>query len=182
MHAAPPAGPPPPEWKHGALSRGEVDALMTQHGRSEGLYLVRESTRTPGGFVLSCIAAGTLQHYIIGKYGGQFGIDDGPKFNTLEDLIGYYQTTIDRLPTRLIKACPAQAVVARAPEQYEVRRARRAGLPGPSDPLGLQHPAPCTPLPCTLHPAPRSPAPRTLHPAPRTLHPAPRTLRPAPRW
>ena len=47
-------------WYHGQISREETDALLQQNGD----YLVRESTRKPGSYVLSARWDG-LRHFII---------------------------------------------------------------------------------------------------------------------
>lgn len=52
-------------WLHGPIGRAEVQQLIDDNGNREGLFLVRESTRVPGSYVLSCVALGTVQHYII---------------------------------------------------------------------------------------------------------------------
>eukprot|EP01147_Barroeca_monosierra_P004514 gene4514-8555_t len=93
-------------WLHGPIGRAEVQQLIDDNGNREGLFLVRESTRVPGSYVLSCVALGTVQHYIIQDEGGVYRIDDGPPFSCLEDLIDHYHKPDDRLPTVLTTYCP----------------------------------------------------------------------------
>ena len=50
-------------WFHGQLSRVEAEALLRDHGFSEGLYLVRQSKSAIGDFVLSVVHENDVIHY-----------------------------------------------------------------------------------------------------------------------
>ena len=50
-------------WFHGQLSRVEAEALLRDHGFSEGLYLVRQSESAIGDFVLSVVHENDVIHY-----------------------------------------------------------------------------------------------------------------------
>jgi hypothetical protein len=52
-------------WLHGQLSRDDVTVMMQDHGMHEGLFLVRESQKRAGDYVLSVYNLGKIQHFII---------------------------------------------------------------------------------------------------------------------
>ncbi|EDQ87146.1 uncharacterized protein MONBRDRAFT_33487 [Monosiga brevicollis MX1] len=107
-----------PPYMHGKISREEVDALVRSNGFSEGLFLVRESARTPGDYALSVVAQGKLQHFKISRKTGLYRIDDGPGFGSLDELVQFYRNPDDRLPTVLVRFC-ASTVSASELQQYQ---------------------------------------------------------------
>ncbi|XP_065839887.1 growth factor receptor-bound protein 14-like [Oscarella lobularis] len=93
-------------WYHGNLTREEAVAKLVKHGNFDGLFLVRESTRQDGHYVLSMIAEGKPRHFQIQPLESlplQYSIDDGPLFPNVVLLIEHYMSTPDRLPCRLVK-------------------------------------------------------------------------------
>eukprot|EP00053_Salpingoeca_punica_P008434 m.75728 g.75728 ORF g.75728 m.75728 type:complete len:394 (-) comp14604_c0_seq1:148-1329(-) len=88
-------------WLFGKMERKAVTELFQRRGSHEGSFLVRESTKSEGDFVLSLFLDGRVEHFIISNEGGILGIDDGPKFTNLQDLVNFYRSTADRLPRRL---------------------------------------------------------------------------------
>lgn len=107
-------------WLHGMLSREEVTDLFESNGMREGIFLVRESTKRAGDYVLSVFNAPKVQHFIIVNEDGVYSIDDGPKHHSLPELINYYVTTTDRLPTRLVTPIRRTAASkVHKPESYE---------------------------------------------------------------
>ena len=52
-------------WFHSGLTREETHALFTKQGMVDGMFLVRESQRIPGAFVLSFSHNQKVKHYQI---------------------------------------------------------------------------------------------------------------------
>lgn len=52
-------------WLHGMLMRDDVTRIMRENGMTEGLFLVRESGKRIGDYVLSVYNFNKVQHYII---------------------------------------------------------------------------------------------------------------------
>ncbi|MEE6458735.1 hypothetical protein FKM82_000408 [Ascaphus truei] len=76
-------------WYHGKLDRTIAEERLYQAGRT-GSYLIRESDRRPGSFVLSFLSKTTVvTHFRIIAMCGDFYIG-GRRFSSLSDLIGYY--------------------------------------------------------------------------------------------
>lgn len=92
-----------PPWQHAILERGEVKSLMAGASNQDGSFLVRDNKRKKGSYVLSVFQRGAPQHYVIQVVGGTYGIDDGPRKKSLEDLIDYYIND-PTSPTRLTTA------------------------------------------------------------------------------
>ena len=91
-------------WYHGKITRENAAHLVSQGpiSRREGLFLVRESTRTPGSYVLTLWAKANVQHFqIMGHGEGWFSVDNGPLFQGLDELIHHYQLKSDGLPAQL---------------------------------------------------------------------------------
>ncbi|GBN82783.1 Tyrosine-protein kinase Shark, partial [Araneus ventricosus] len=93
-------------------------------GNQEGLFLVRESSSSPGDYVLSLIHDNSPIHYQIRRHGEDafFSIDDGPIIHGLEMLISYYQEDAQGLSTKLCQMCKAQ------PPPSDSRRHGRTNL------------------------------------------------------
>uniref|UniRef100_UPI00358F3DFB ras GTPase-activating protein 1 isoform X2 n=1 Tax=Myxine glutinosa TaxID=7769 RepID=UPI00358F3DFB len=113
--------PPQNEWYHGKLDRSIAEERLHQANRP-GSYLVRESDRQPGSFVLSFLGKTGVNHFRIIAMCGDFYIG-GRRFSSLSDLIGYYSHI-----SCLLKGEQLLYTVA-PPEPVEDRRRVRAILP-----------------------------------------------------
>nr|XP_023699170.1 ras GTPase-activating protein 1-like isoform X1 [Paramormyrops kingsleyae] len=114
--------PPTDQWYHGKLERGMAEERLRQ-ARTPGSYLVRESERRPGSFVLSFLSVtGAVNHFRIIAMCGDYYIG-GRRFSSLSDLIGYYSYVSCLLKEeKLLSPVPP-------PEPVEDRRRVRAILP-----------------------------------------------------
>jgi len=92
--------PPEKEWYHGRLDRIGAEERVRSHRGSDGTnlgsYLVRESDRKPGSYVLTYIGKTGINHFRITAVCGDFYIG-GRQFDSLQDLIGYYTHKSDLL-------------------------------------------------------------------------------------
>ncbi|KAM4054230.1 megakaryocyte-associated tyrosine-protein kinase isoform 2-T2 [Anomaloglossus baeobatrachus] len=93
-------------WFHGSISGQQ--AVQQLHSKEEGLFLVRESIRHPGDYVLCVSHNGEIIHYRICYEDGQLSIDFTQKFTNLIDMIEYYTANQGVLATKLIKSKPKQ--------------------------------------------------------------------------
>lgn len=94
----------PDRWFHGKITRENAAHLVSNGpgGRREGLFLVRESLRMPGSFVLTMWARNQVHHFqIVGHGDGWFSVDNGPLFQGLDELVHHYQCRSDGLPAQL---------------------------------------------------------------------------------
>ena len=90
-------------WFHGKITRENAAHLVQSTGKPDGYFLVRESLRMPGSFVLTMWADNTVHHFqIIGHGDGWFSVDNGPLFQGLDELIHHYQVKSDGLPQKLL--------------------------------------------------------------------------------
>ncbi|KAI3372488.1 hypothetical protein L3Q82_022976 [Scortum barcoo] len=112
----------PTEWYHGKLDRTIAEERLRQ-ARNPGSYLIRESDRRPGSFVLSFLSmTNVVNHFRIIAMCGDYYIG-GRRFSSLSDLIGYYSYV-----SCLLKGEKLLSPVA-PPEPVEDRRRVRAILP-----------------------------------------------------
>ncbi|NXE38304.1 RASA1 protein, partial [Ptilorrhoa leucosticta] len=86
--AIPLNAPPTNQWYHGKLDRTIAEERLRQAGKP-GSYLIRESDRRPGSFVLSFLSKTNVNHFRIIAMCGDYYIG-GRRFASLSDLIGYY--------------------------------------------------------------------------------------------
>lgn len=120
--AIPLTAPPTNQWYHGKLDRTIAEERLRQAGKS-GSYLIRESDRRPGSFVLSFLSqTNVVNHFRIIAMCGDYYIG-GRRFSSLSDLIGYYSHV-----SCLLKGEKLLYPVA-PPEPVEDRRRVRAILP-----------------------------------------------------
>uniref|UniRef100_A0A034VMS3 Ras GTPase-activating protein 1 n=2 Tax=Bactrocera dorsalis TaxID=27457 RepID=A0A034VMS3_BACDO len=97
--------PPESEWYHGRLDRYSAESRLRGTGKL-GSYLVRESDRKPGSYVLSYLGRTGINHFRITAVCGDFYIG-GRQFVSLSDLIGYYTSCSDLLKReRLVLPVP----------------------------------------------------------------------------
>ncbi|PIK39512.1 putative tyrosine-protein kinase [Apostichopus japonicus] len=84
-------------WFHGILTREEAQDRIYSSGVQDGKYLVRERNE-PGSFALSVCFNGIVYHYKIDKdCTGQLFIKDGPKFDSLLQMVDHYTLKKDGL-------------------------------------------------------------------------------------
>ncbi|XP_061872805.1 ras GTPase-activating protein 1 isoform X4 [Colius striatus] len=119
--AIPLNAPPTNQWYHGKLDRAIAEERLWQAGKP-GSYLIRESDRRPGSFVLSFLSKANVNHFRIIAMCGDYYIG-GRRFASLSDLIGYYSHV-----SCLLKGEKLFFPVA-PPEPVEDRRRVRAILP-----------------------------------------------------
>ena len=62
------------DWFHGPMGREEAESVLKEHGFTEGLFLVRESSTSIGDFVLSVVHEGDVIHYQIRRRQDQDGL------------------------------------------------------------------------------------------------------------
>ncbi|KAJ8918040.1 hypothetical protein NQ315_011496 [Exocentrus adspersus] len=87
--------PPETLWYHGRLDRYQAEERLWQCNKL-GAYLVRESDRKPGSYVLSYLGRTGMNHFRITAVCGDFYIG-GRQFVSLNDLVGYYKECSDLL-------------------------------------------------------------------------------------
>lgn len=102
--------PPETEWYHGRLDRYTAEERLWGAARL-GSYLVRESDRKPGSYVLSYLGRTGINHFRITAVCGDFYIG-GRQFDSLSDLIGYYTHCSDLLKRErlLLPVAPPEPV------------------------------------------------------------------------
>ena len=74
-------------WYHGRLDRYGAEARLREYGKLGG-YLVRESDRKPGSYVLSYLGRTGINHFRITAVCGDFYIG-GRQFESLSYLVAY---------------------------------------------------------------------------------------------
>lgn len=72
--------------------------------RTDGLFLVRESTNFPGDYTLCVCYDNKVEHYRVKSHANQLTIDDEEFFDNLEAMIEHYKNDADGLCTKLVKA------------------------------------------------------------------------------
>ncbi|XP_072100735.1 megakaryocyte-associated tyrosine-protein kinase [Mobula birostris] len=88
-------------WFHGKIS-GE-DAVKVLQPAEDGLFLVRESIRHPGDYVLCVSTKEEVSHYRVIYQDNKLTIDEENYFYNLIELIEYYTKDASGLITRLTK-------------------------------------------------------------------------------
>ncbi|ESO04138.1 hypothetical protein HELRODRAFT_92504, partial [Helobdella robusta] len=82
-------------WYHGRLDRAQAEKRLLEHQKL-GSYLIRESDRKPGAYVLSFLGKTGINHFKMTAVCGAYYIG-GREFNSLSLLIGYYTGWSDLL-------------------------------------------------------------------------------------
>uniref|UniRef100_A0A7M4F353 Tyrosine-protein kinase n=1 Tax=Crocodylus porosus TaxID=8502 RepID=A0A7M4F353_CROPO len=91
-------------WFHGKISG--VQAIQALQPPEDGLFLVRESIRHPGDYVL-CVSFGKeVIHYRIVYEENELTIDNSIRFCNLIDMIEHYMKEQGALCTKLVKPKP----------------------------------------------------------------------------
>lgn len=88
-------------WFHGKITREEAENLLKP--RTDGLFLIRESTNFPGDYTLCVCFQNKVEHYRVKTKSGKHTIDDEEFFDNLEKLIEHYKNDADGLCTKLVK-------------------------------------------------------------------------------
>lgn len=100
-----PHAPAETEWYHGRLDRYQAEERLWSASKL-GSYLVRESDRKPGSYVLSYLGRTGINHFRITAVCGDYYIG-GRQFDSLNDLIGHYTACSDLLKReRLVHPVP----------------------------------------------------------------------------
>ena len=100
-------GPGPGDnWFHGKITRENAAHLVMSpdkpRDKHPGYFLVRESLRMTGSFVLTMWADNNVHHFqIVGHGDGWYSVDNGPLFQGLDKLVHHYQQKPDGLPQKL---------------------------------------------------------------------------------
>ena len=96
-------------WFHGPIARDEAARRISLMGKEDGIFLVRESTTYRGSYVLTMLSQGQLRNFQIQNHGtpdnAMYGIDDGPRFYSVDEMIQHYSCFDDRLPCKLTHTC-----------------------------------------------------------------------------
>ena len=80
-------------WYHRSLHGRDAEVLLHSKG-TDGSYLVRGSTHSPGNYVLSVRVGDETSHIIIVKKDGQFYMEGGPTFSSLSEMIEFYKMNV----------------------------------------------------------------------------------------
>lgn len=91
----------PMPWFHGKISRELAEELLQP--RSDGLYMIRESTNYPGDYTLCVCYKNNVDHYRIQTINGRLTIDEEEFFDNLDALLDHYKKDADGLCTHLVK-------------------------------------------------------------------------------
>lgn len=99
------ASPDRSQWYHGKMDRKQAEALLVQYALASS-YLIRESDRKPGSYVLSFFGRTGINHFRITAICGDYYCG-GKQFVSLEELVGYYTVASDLLKNeRLVTPLP----------------------------------------------------------------------------
>lgn len=108
------AAPDRAQWYHGRLDRREAEARLLGPGAATMInaYLIRESDRKPGSYVLSFKGRTGINHFRITAVCGDYYCG-GKQFLSLEELVGFYTTCSDLLKNeRLVTPLPPPEPIA----------------------------------------------------------------------
>ncbi|XP_053317849.1 megakaryocyte-associated tyrosine-protein kinase [Spea bombifrons] len=95
-------------WFHGAITGPQ--AVQELQPPKDGLFLVRESIRYPGDYVLCVCYGGEVIHYRIEYQDGTLSVDCSKKFSNLIDMIEYYSTCQGVLCSKLLNPKHKQGI------------------------------------------------------------------------
>jgi c-src tyrosine kinase len=85
---------------HGSITREKTEKLLKN--RSDGTFLIRNSTNYPGDYTLCVANAGKVEHYRIYLINGQLSCDKEEMFDNLTQLVSHYKRDADGLCHRLV--------------------------------------------------------------------------------
>ena len=116
-------------WFFGRVKRVEAEKQLMMPFNQVGSYLIRDSETTPGDFSLSIRDMEKVRHYRIRRLdNGGFFVTRRATFDSILQLVEYYQGTADGLCTTLAFPCrvtekPQTAGLSRqANEEWEIDR------------------------------------------------------------
>uniref|UniRef100_A0A0N5A9U1 Tyrosine-protein kinase n=1 Tax=Syphacia muris TaxID=451379 RepID=A0A0N5A9U1_9BILA len=90
----------PMPWFHGNITRERTEKLLAN--RSDGTFLVRDSTNFPGDYTLCMAYKGKVEHYrIYHQTNGRLTCDHEENFENLTELVKHYKRDADGLCCRL---------------------------------------------------------------------------------
>ncbi|XP_042859998.1 tyrosine-protein kinase Shark-like isoform X3 [Penaeus japonicus] len=90
---------------HGQIDRHVAQERLTSISKP-GHFLLRQSTRKLGTYVLTLFYQEQVYNYEVSHEGELVFIDDGPYFTSLESMINHYSRFMDGLPCRLLTPVP----------------------------------------------------------------------------
>lgn len=93
-------------WFHGKISGPE--AVFKLQPAEDGLFLVRESIRHPGDYVLCISVSGQVIHYRVIYQDNKLTIDNLQYFYNLIDMIEFYSKNKGSIVTTLLKPKPKE--------------------------------------------------------------------------
>ncbi|CAH1796828.1 unnamed protein product [Owenia fusiformis] len=107
-------------WFHGKIPRDKAEELLQP--RSDGLFLVRESTNYPGDYTLCVCFGDKVEHYHIEFKNGRLTIDDEEFFDNLTELVEHYDLRgPDGLCCKLTIPVKKQGKLAMAVDQKQFK-------------------------------------------------------------
>lgn len=94
------------DWFFGLIKRSDAEKLLINHGE-HGWFLIRESETQHQGYSLSVRDGESIKHYRIRALDqGGYYISRNEPFQTLKELITYYQSNVSGLCVQLGQPCP----------------------------------------------------------------------------
>ena len=116
-------------WYFGKIKRVDAEKLLQLPVNQLGAYLIRDSETNPGDFSLSIRDHERVRHYKIKRLdNGSFFITRKATFNSISELVSYYQRQADGLCCHLVAPCiepekPQTAGLShKANEEWEIDR------------------------------------------------------------
>ncbi|XP_067935043.1 tyrosine-protein kinase ZAP-70-like isoform X2 [Watersipora subatra] len=91
---------------YGRITRDESEKILRERGCQDGLFLLRESTKRMGDYVLSLCAHNNIHHYSMEmQVDGKVMIENGKRFPGPVELLEYHRTHRDGLLTYPTNPC-----------------------------------------------------------------------------
>ncbi|VDN51073.1 unnamed protein product [Dracunculus medinensis] len=87
-------------WYHGNISREQTENILLN--KTDGTFLIRDSTNFPGDFTLCLAFNGRVEHYRIYQTNGILTCDHEEHFDNLTQLVSHYKRDADGLCHRLV--------------------------------------------------------------------------------
>lgn len=96
-------------WFHGKITRDDAEELLVP--RTDGLFLVRESTNFPGDYTLCVVYQEKVEHYRVIYKDNKLTIDEEVYFENLTKLVEHYEADADGLCSRLVQPLPKKGTL-----------------------------------------------------------------------